>query len=162
MARTKSEAFVARDGVVLIKGFGTATKLPGRYGSSVEIEPREFIDASDGKHEYSLAVTVKEAGTLERDDTSYVDLDEIDSLIKGLDYIAKVDSSVTKLERFEASYRTRGDLMVTMFQAKNGSRCAVSSGRVGPVTAFLDPETAAKLRDAVASAKERLDSIRKQ
>jgi hypothetical protein len=69
---------------------------------------------------------------------------------------------VTKLERFEASYRTRGDLMVTMFQAKNGLRCAVSSGRVGPITAFLDPETAAKLRDAVASAKERLDSIRKQ
>ena len=158
--RTKTEAFVARDGVVIVKCWGSPTKLVGQYGSSVEVEPREFIDASTGKREYGITVKVKESSRLERDDTAYVDFDEIDSLLKGLDYIVKVDKSVTQLESFEASYKTRGDFMVTTYTGEGRTGAAVSSGRIGPVDAFLDLPTLAKFRDAVASAKQRLDAIR--
>jgi hypothetical protein len=146
--------------VVIVKGFGSSTKLPGKYGSSIEVEPREFLDASTGKREYGVTVQVRETARLERENTSYVDFDEIESLLKGLDYIAKIDGSVTKLERFEASYRTRGDLEITAFAESGGARGAISSGKIGRVDAFVDSQTLAKFRDALAAAKQRLESIR--
>ena len=92
-AKTKLEAFVAQDGVVVIRGFSKVGDIRGQFGSSLVVETKEFTNAGSGKREHGITVQVKEAGRLERDHTSFVDFDEIPSLLKGLEYIGKVDKS---------------------------------------------------------------------
>ncbi len=152
---TKLEAFSARTGVVLIKGYSNLTNIQG-MGGRVSIDVREFRDASNPKSaQYGVAFSIKETSRLERENVSFVDEDEIDSLIRGLEYISKIDRSVTGLSNFEAVYATRGDLSLTVFNSSRGEiNFAVSSGRVGRTTAFLKLTDADQLRNSLGEAKK--------
>ncbi len=102
---TKLEEFSAKTGIVVIRGFSTIGEVRGM--GSVTITAREFRDASNPKlRQTGLTVEVKESGRLERESTSFVDYDEIDSLLRGIDYISKIERNVTSLKDFEAEYRT--------------------------------------------------------
>lgn len=160
--RTKLEAFEARTGIVIIKGYSRVGTAAGPEGGSIEIETREFRDA-DGSKEYGIAVEVREAGTPERRRTAFVDYDEIDSLLRGLDYLGKIDSSATNMNRFEAEYRTRGDLAVSAFSTRGGVvTLAVSSGRFRQVTSLFRLEDLKVIRGLVIEAKSQLDAIRQK
>ena len=108
-----------------------------------------------------IVVTVNEAGRLERESRSFVDYDEIDSLIKGLDYVAKADATVTKLSSFEANYSTKCDLQIAVFgQQSAGVSAAISSGQIGTVRVFINVDDLNKLRALLVEAKAKLDGIR--
>ncbi|HUQ34710.1 MAG TPA: hypothetical protein VM095_21510, partial [Pyrinomonadaceae bacterium] len=98
--RTKLEAFQSRTGIVIIKGFSRIGVAAGLEGTSIEIENRELRDAGSNAREYGITVEVREAGNNARRSISYIDYDEIDPLLKGLEYLGKVDNSVTQLTRF--------------------------------------------------------------
>lgn len=157
---TKLEAFSTRTGTVLIKGFKEVGQLGGT--GLVIVEAREFRDASKPKAagQYGVTIQVKEAGRLERENTSYVDEDELDSLIKGIEYISKIDRTVTALADFEAQFRTRGDFSVTVFSSASGSKLAVSSGHVREASAFLNLEDAAKLKELLIQSKQVIASAK--
>ena len=95
-------------------------------------------------------------GRLERENTSYIDIDEIDSLVKGIEYLSKVSKDVTKLDQFEVDYRTKGDLRITVFNSPRGVSAAVSSGTVGRTRAFIELAELEKLRDLILAAKSKL------
>ncbi len=165
--KTKLEAFEAQTGVVIIRGFSTTGTVKGKLGTRVTIECREFTEASSGKSEYGIAIGVAgEDSTC----TSYVDYDEIDSLLKGIDYVAKIDKSVTKLDRFQADYRTKDDLVVSTFNIEpmnsafdtdqNEIQASIQSGIIGTATAFLSIDNLTAFRGLIKQAKEKLDSIR--
>jgi hypothetical protein len=159
--KTKLEAFVAQDGVVIVRGFKQIGQLRGAYGGTLTVQAMEFASASTGKREYGMTIAVKESGRLEREDTSYIDYDEIESLVRGLEYIGKVDKSVTRFDNFQADYRTRGDLAISTFSAHDGTTMlGVSSGSIGPVSVFFSITDLSKLRDLVVQAKAALDSVR--
>jgi hypothetical protein len=160
--KTKLEAFVAQDGVVVIRGFSKIGEVAGKFGSSVIVESKEFTNAGSGKREHGITVQVKEAGRLERDHTSYVDFDEIPSLLKGLDYISKVDRSSTTLDQFQADYRTKGDLVVSTFNDSSGTKVsvAVSSGAIGRTTAYFALADLERIRALVQTAYASLEKLR--
>ena len=160
--KTKLEAFVAQDGVVVIRGFSKIGEIAGKFGSSVIVESKEFTNAGSGKREHGITVQVKEAGRLERDHTSYVDFDEIPSLLKGLDYISKVDKSSTTLDQFQADYRTKGDLVVSTFNDSSGTKVsvAVSSGAIGRTTAYFALADLERFRALVQTAYASLERLR--
>jgi hypothetical protein len=160
--KTKLEAFEAQTGAVLIRGFQTIGILRGQLGTSATVEAREFTDAGSGKKEFGIAITVIETTRYERKETSYIDYDEIESLIKGIDYIAKVDKSVTSFERFEADYRTKGDLSVATFTETNKIQAAVNCGRIGGTSAYYTLPQIAEFRDLIKRAKARLDGAKQQ
>ena len=112
---TELEAFQSRTGVVLIRGFSTVGTVRG-MGGEVSVDAREFRDGSNpsSPNATGISITVKETSRLERGNISFVDYDEIDSLIKGVEYISKVGKDVTKLDHFEVDYRTKGDLILTV------------------------------------------------
>jgi len=151
---TKLEAFSARTGIVLLKGYSTLGTVNGM--GRVSIDAREFRDASNPKSaQYGVAFEVKESGRLERENTSFIDEDEIDSLIRGLDYISKIERNVTTFGNFEAQYRTKGDLSMTVFSGRGGEiSLAVSSGRIGKTTAFLKLADAERIRSLLGEAKK--------
>lgn len=130
--KTKLEAFEAQSGAVIIRGFSKIGELRGVYGGAVTVESKEFMNANTAQREFGITLEVKETSRLERENTSYVDYDEIPSLLKGIDYIAKVDKSVTKLDNFQADYKTKGDLRISTFSSGSGEvMVAVKSGTIG-------------------------------
>ncbi len=108
--KTKIEIFDAKTGAVIVHGFSTIGTVRGRFGTSATVECKEFTDASSGKKEYGITITVKDTSEYKREHVSYIDYDEIDSLTKGIDYITKVDKTATKLDDFQADYKTKGEL----------------------------------------------------
>jgi len=159
---TKLEAFSARTGVVLVKAFSTIGVVNGL--GKVTIDAREFRDASNPKvREYGITIAVKESGRLERENTSFIDADEIDSLLRGIDYIAKIDKSITTMSDFEAQYRTKGDFSITTFSS-SGSRgeigVAVSSGRIARTSAFLKLSDLSQMKALIGDAKSKIDAAR--
>jgi hypothetical protein len=157
---TKLEAFSARTGIVLVKGFTTLGTVNGM--GRVSIDVREFRDASNPKSaQYGVAFEVKTSGRLERENTSFIDEDEIDSLVRGLDYISKIDRSVTTFGNFEAQYRTKGDLSLVVFSGGGGEiSLAVSSGRIGKTTAFLKLADVEQIRSLLGEAKKAIASAK--
>lgn len=150
---TKLEAFSARTGIVVIKAYSTLGVVNGL--GRVSIDAREFRDASNPKQaQYGVAFEVKESGRLERENTSFVDEDEIDSLIRGLEYISKIDKNVTTLTNFEAQFRTKGELSMTVFSGRGGEiSLAIASGRIGKTNAFLKLSDAEQIKQFLVQAK---------
>lgn len=161
-SKTKLEAFQAKSGTVLIKGFSRIGSVSGRYGGAAEVQSVELRDAGSPLRVTGTVVTITEAGRLERESRSFIDYDEIDSLIKGIDYVIRADATVTKLSSFEANYSTRGDLTVTVFSQQQSADlgAAISSGAIGTVRVFLGLTDLTKFRGLLAEAKARLDAIK--
>jgi hypothetical protein len=159
--KTQLEAFEAQTGAVLIKGYGKVGSVGG-MSSAVVVDCREFRDATTSQRVYGITIEVVQKGRVERSDTGFIDYDEIDSLLKGIDYISKVDGSATRLPSFEAIYKTKGELRLTTFSTSSGKiEAAVQSGRFGTASAFISLGELAKLRSLIADAKAKLDSIKK-
>lgn len=160
-AKTKLEQFSARTGVVLIHGFEEIGTVHGLYNTSVKVESKEFKNVTDGKKEFGITIEVKkEDGRYDKEHTSYIDYDEIDSLIKGIEYIAKVDGSVTKLTNFQADYKTKGDLKISTFSSNGQVRAAVSSGTIGSVGAYFKIESLSEIKKLLSQAKAKIDSLK--
>jgi hypothetical protein len=158
-AKTTLETFQAKTGVVIVKGFTRLGTMHG-IGGTVEVSAREFLDAQTGKKAYGVVVEVTETGRLERSNRSYVDYDEIDSLLKGIDYIAKIDTTVTKFDSFEAQYSTKGELSVTVFNDAEGLEVGITTSRIGSTTAYFKFPYLPNFRKLITEAKSRIDAIR--
>jgi len=158
---TKLEAFSARTGTVVIKGYSALGSVSGGLGS-VSIDVREFRDGHNPKSvQYGVAFEVKESGRLERENTSFIDEDEIDSLIRGSDYISKIGSNVTPFKEFEAHYKTKGDLSLIVFSGRGGETSfAVTSGRIGKTRAFLKLADIERIRSLLDEAKNQIASAK--
>jgi len=155
---TKLEAFQSRTGIVLIRGYSSAGTLSG-LGGTVEVDAREFRDGSNPNSAKTtgISISIKETGRLERQNTSYIDSDEVDSLVKGIEYISKVGKEVTKLDQFEVDYRTKGDLRITVFNERSGGlSAAISSGTIGKTQVFIALADLDKLRGLILAAKSKL------
>jgi hypothetical protein len=161
--RTRLEAFQARTGTVIVKGYSRIGVTMGLDGSSIEVENREFRDAGNNTREYGMAVEVREAGTTGRRSLSYIDYDEIDPLLKGLEYLSKIDSSATQLTRFDADFRTKGDLLVSASSGRGGAiTLTISSGLFRRVTSFFRFEDLKVIRGLIIEAKNQLDAIQQK
>lgn len=156
--QTKMERFQARTGAVLIKNFSEIGSLPG-LGGTASATSWEFIDAQTAKKEYGISIEVKESSRLAREDRAFIDYDEIDSLLKGIDYISTVKKG--KLHNFQADYKTTGDLKVSVFDEADGTtQAAVSVGRISAVSVYYDIATFGAFRKMIVDAKAAIDAIK--
>lgn len=157
--KTKLEAFGKQTGAVFIKGFSKVGSIFGLGTASVTC--MEFTNASTGVRQMGIVIEVTESGRFESSDRSFIDYDEIEPLLKGIEYISKVTSASTKLAKFEAIYKTKGDFSVTTFSsAAGGIEAAVKSGYIGAATAFISIPMLNDLRNFISQAKQTLDSIK--
>jgi len=156
--KTKLEAFSARTGTVIIRGFENIGSIHGLYGTKITIDSKEFIHVSSGTKEYGITIEVTRG---EREDTSYIDYDEINSLIKGITYISKVNKSATKFSDFQADYKTKGDFEISIFNSSGDEiMVAVSSGYIGKVTAYYELPALSEITALIAKAKNKIDSVK--
>lgn len=92
-----------------------------------------------------------------------VDYDEMDSLLNGIDYISKVNHTVTSLPDYDVVYATGGGLHLTVYtsQKRPGAiQVAVQSNRANRDRVLLSSDQLARFQNLVQQAKSKLDSLR--
>jgi len=105
-----------------------------------------------------LSFTVKESESSAKEKTSFVDYDEIDSLLKGIEYISGADHNITRLTNFIANYKTKGDFGVATYGMGSGIHLAVSSGTCGKISAHFETTELAQLKSLIENGKIQIDS----
>ena len=144
----------------MIKEFSTIGELKDLYGGSVSVDAMEFTNAASGEKTRGIRIEVKQTSRLERDHSSFIDYEEIASLVNGLDYIGTIDKTSIKLDDFEATYDTKGDFKITVFSQGKEKKLAVSSGQIGGTLAYFKIGDLSKLQGLLTDAVKKLDSIK--
>jgi hypothetical protein len=158
--RTKLEAIEWRYERVLLKGFSQIATISAR-GADIRVDAIELKDSNSATRAIGLVIALRESGENPRENRSFIDYEEIDRLLKGLDAVARVNESITKLASFEARYRTLGDLEINVFrQSRSGTAASLSSGICERVTGLLTLDELDRLKAHIVEAKTRLDEIK--
>lgn len=156
---TKMEALDSQVGAVLIKNSTYIGSVSG-FSGIVMVTSYEFVDAGTGRKDYGIGVEIRETGKSEREGRTFIDYDEIDALIRAMDYIIRIERSAS-MENFEAQYRTRGELLVSTFIRPNGAlQAAISIGYFRRAEIIIQPGKFADFRKLIADAKSTLDSAK--
>lgn len=158
---TDLEELDTKIGAVIVKNYTIIGAVSG-FGGTAIVTGYEFVDTQSGRKGYGIGVELEESERPERAalERLYVDYDEMDSLIKNLDYIIKIEKSAT-MENFEAQYKTRSELTVTTFNRATGAlRGSISSGFVGRIRIGMTLGNLADFRKLIVDAKTALDKIK--
>ena len=131
--------------------------LAGDFSTGAELRVRTVLNATSGRTAKGLIVQVN--GRNNRVADSLIDADELADLIAGVDYILALSPSVTSQEGFEATYNTRGDFVFATLRARDQLSWALSSGRVGRLSAFFPMDKMPEFRRLLIEAKARLDAL---
>jgi hypothetical protein len=151
---TKLEAFQARTGIIIVRGFTAVGRVQGM--GDVSINALDYRDASNSKARIT-GVSITVTDRLERENTAFVDSDEIESLLTGLDSLSKATKDVTPLKDFRADYRTKGDLRITVFKGSSGELFAeVSAGGNGKTGVYIRIGQLLELRQLILEAKSKI------
>ncbi len=158
--RNKLEEFEGRIETVLIKGRTYVATLRAQNGTA-SVEATEIRDTNNSTRANGVVVTIAAVGGPQGEIRTLIDYDEIDSLIKAFDTLAKSNDSITKLTHFESRYRTKGDFEIMVFkQISGGVAAAVEGGFFDRSRLLMTLDDFSRLRWMIAQAKDRLDEIK--
>jgi hypothetical protein len=147
---TKLEEFSSKTGVVTLVEYTSGTKH-SVLGGSFEIQKRKVGSVSRPGSVKGVQVIVN------RDrysGTAFIDLDEINDLIEGIEYVMTVTNKITDLKNFEAKFTTVGGLSLTVFNRNDGSLS--SSLQAGSYTVFPKVTELSSLLEDLRSARDTL------
>jgi hypothetical protein len=158
--KTKYENFELKTGSVLIKG-STQVGAVQTHSGQVVVRCKEIREPATGLIEQALSIEVRQSAELS--DSTIVDYDEIDGLIAGVDFLSRADPSLTPLSHFEVTYRTRGELVLSVFNRRSSAiEAAIQSSRYTHAATVLTLQELAQFRVLLDQAKAKLDSIRRK
>ena len=157
---TRLEAFETNTDTVVIKGTAPIGAVAAQSGS-VSVRCREITDAGTGRRESGIIFDIAFGQQLE--DSLLVDYEELDVLLDGLEYLNKIDWTITTLPSFDAVYTTKGGFRAAAFGSRRTGNIefAVRSMRTPRHPLLLTRDQLGQLRSLVEQAKARLDSLRK-
>lgn len=157
MLKTAIGVFESRPDLVIIKGFNQVGSI--NVGpEEISVRYKETTEASSGKKLYGLVFAIN--GTPLPRELIYVDYDEIDSLINGLDYLIKINYDVTSLAAFEAIYTTKSGLRFIANSDRRNGGIRTSMQYDDHPRIWLSSVQMTQLYDFVATAKKDLDAIK--
>lgn len=154
---TKLETFQRKVGTVLVKGSSHIGTVEGGAGE-IHVRAIEYRDTRTGEKERGIEFFI----TAKSGSHPLIDYDEIDSFVKAIEQMTALDKSATELEKYEAFYRTRGNMTVVLVEASlgNGLRAVVDGNEIGGGIVILSIEGLGNLKRLVAEAKTKLDSLK--
>ena len=133
---TKLEAFLAKKGKILIKDFYSLGGVTSHQESGVDITALVIYEPGQESQKIrGLKIEVKETTEIERSETVFLDLEEIESLSKGIDYMINLLAKwkdETK-EYTEVAFSTKGGFNIGFYQTGNTQGAFASIGEIGPI-----------------------------
>lgn len=160
--KTELEKFSSKSGEVIVRGFEQIGVVRGEYSTSIEVVANHYMNKNNDDEAFGITITVQEEdGRYSKSERSYIDYDEIESLIEGIKYIAKVNRESTKLRDFQADYKTRGDFTISTFNNRGKTMISAKSGVIREVNSYFPIAKMDMILEMIVVAKSRLDEIKK-
>lgn len=149
---TKLEQFLAKKGRLYVKDFYKAGTVFGQYGQYIAVdalivyEPGKEVEKNRG-----LKIEVYEGGRLEKTHSSFLDLEEVESLSKAIDYMINLISKFkgNTREYTEIIFSTKGDFKVGFYQNGDKFQAFAESGIIGNTHCFLPVESLSNLKSVI-------------
>jgi hypothetical protein len=157
---TKLETLETNTGTILIK----ATALIGSIsvnGATVSVTCKEDTETGTGRKEYGIVIGLASVQTTNVEDRTIVDYDELGSLVNAMDVLARIDSSVTSLTSFDATYQTTGGFRVAAFSVRRLGivELSVRSSRMSKGIVLTQSQLTG-FRGLIDQAKHKIDDLR--
>ena len=155
--KTDIGIFEAQTGTVIIKGFEQIGSMS--VGAEViSVRAKASSEAATGHKIYGLAIEF--AGNDQPRERTFVDYDEIDSLLEGINYLNKITYDVTPLPAFEAVFTTKTGLRVVAYSARRqgGIQTFLQYGDRPRI--LLTSDQMAQFYNLIEQARKVVDTIR--
>jgi len=159
--RTSLEEMDGRLGTVIVKGFMPIGTITGR-GGSAEVSAVEI----KSNQERVTGLTIQIQGSTP-EIQSFVDYDEIESLVNALEAALRASDTITKFPNFSVTYRTRDDFTIAVFrQTRSGVAAKIElsalngTGGIDRVAIYVTLDELTKLRGIILEARQRLDEFK--
>jgi len=155
---TELETFEAQTGTVIVKGAGQIGSL-AVDALTINVIGKESVNVSTGRRQYGMAVEV--VANDQRAWKRVVDYDEMNSLINGLNYLARIDYKVTELPTFVAGYVTRSGLRVGAFtsQRRGVIQYFLQDYSTNSPRILITPAQLSQFEDLVDQTRKNLDLL---
>ena len=154
--QTDIENLEGQTNVLIVKGFGSGGMV-SVGGGVLAVHLKESFSPDDGKKLQALVLDYNEGGARQRAIIDYV---EIDSLLRGLDYIRTAAYGVTGLPSFEVIYRTRDGFKIIGVGSHRESSVQTYVQFDGCQRVLMDSDQMAQLRNTIAQARNTLDELK--
>lgn len=156
---TEIQNFEMQPDAVIVKGIGENGSISTQYGTIV-VRCKESDNVTSGQKQDAIAIAIQANQT---EMLLYVDYDELDALIHGLDYLSKVSYDVTTMPAFDASITTRSGFRAgAQSQRRQGGiqLFLQFDNTAGTYRVPLTPDQFAQFQNLVTQAKASLDATR--
>ena len=156
---TRLEAFETNVGAITIKGTTDLGSVSAASGV-VSVKAKEFTDTRTGRKEHGIAVEISRGGQYR--DALLIDDDELGSLLTAIDYLSKLDVSVSPLNAFDAAYTTKGGFRIAALGARRTGlvQFGVRDARVGDAPVPLSRQEMTQLWSLIDQANKLLVGLR--
>lgn len=161
--KTKLESLEDIPGTVIIRGSTPIGRISSKAATgtgTVTVRAREVTDVGSDRREYGIVIDVTEGN--HPHETVMVDYEEITALLNAIDYLNKLDWSVTTLKTFDAIYTMKNSFRIAAFarQRTNPIEFAIRTCRLTETTLLLSRDQLAQLRGLIEQAKTQLETLR--
>lgn len=158
---TKMEEAKRVKGSIVIKSYEKiGSNLSGKYSHTLEVDVFEFHNIKTKDKIYGLKIEVDDGDKYNSASSSFIDYEEIGSLISGLNYISGVTINPSKLKNYEAMYNTNGGLSITNFNSSSGNMIAISVGSYNAKAVYLDPANLKDFQKLISDGYTKIKSIK--
>jgi hypothetical protein len=156
---TKLESFNTNVSSVIFRATSELGSISVNTGVLL-VRCREITDTATGHKEQGMAMEIVQKGQAE--DRLLLDYDEITSLSTAINYLTKLDVSMTPLNSFDASYTTKGGLRVAALGSRRTGviQFSVRDARISMSPLIFSRQELAQLGTLVDQARSTLDSLR--
>jgi hypothetical protein len=156
--RTYFEACKSALNCPLVRGMSGIGALTGQVTYPVDIRVERLTARPATNTVYGVAVRTRlsRAGGLQVD---YIDYDELDGLIHGLQLIAQADHTVVPMDDYEAVYRVRSGLSVAKISNGNKVVIAIQCGDANGTRNQIGPYVLDDLQRLLTAAKGKIDAL---
>jgi hypothetical protein len=154
---TYFEAYAAVSDAPLVKGMSSIGLLNSQITYPVEVRAERLVNLQTTNTLYAVSLRTRLASRQVQVD--YIDYDELDGLIRGLQWVSQADHSATPMDNFEAIYRTRCGLTILKVSNAGKFTIAIKSAEPGAARNQMAPFVLDDLGRYLTAAKAKLDSV---
>jgi len=149
---TKLEQFLSKKGRFYVKDFYNAGKVTGQYEKHISVEalivyePGKEVEKNRG-----LKIEVYEGGPTEKSGSSFLDIEEVESLSRALEYMVSLINKFkdSNREYTEVIFSTKGEFKVGFYQKNDEFKAFCSSGLIRQSTCFLPVDSLPNLKSVI-------------
>lgn len=152
-------AFADAKGVLMIRSFESVGEVMGLYGAMVEVEVCRIFEPISSKKLLGLRIEI--TNVEEKSKIGFIDFDEIPGLLGGITYILSFNPASQPLPVWEAMYRTKDDIRLSVFnsETRNERTATIEIYGFPRMSIYLNTDGLTRLRDLVTKGFEKLKTL---